>query len=177
MVSGPGLLPPHPAPPPPHDIPGPPLAPPPRAVCDNSHRVTGIELVGATILVRVLVFGRWDRQCDVKPPIAAGIGIVWCHVSPDFRKLSTCAATSHLEHGISTGAGYITRFVPKQNPPPKPQGRRRRVLMQCSASAPERRLYHSNRGTIGNGKQVQTAFSSIVAILCGFTSCSAANPM
>ena len=41
-------------------------------------------------------------------------------------------------------------------------GRRRRVLMQCSASAPERRLCHSDRGTIGNGKQGKP--SSVVAI-------------
>ena len=35
--------------------------------------VTGIELVGATILVTVLVFGGWDRHRDVKPPIVAAI--------------------------------------------------------------------------------------------------------
>ena len=27
---------------------------------------------------------------------------LWCHVSPDSRKFSTCGATSHLEHGISS---------------------------------------------------------------------------
>ena len=41
------------------------------------------------------------------------------------------------------------------------------MLMQCSASAPERRLYHSDRGTIGNGKQGKP--SSVVAIAIRMT--------
>ena len=51
--------------------------------------VTGIELVGATILVTVLVFGGCDRHRDVKPPNVAGIGMFWCHVYPDSRKFPT----------------------------------------------------------------------------------------
>ena len=106
---------------------------------------------GATILVRVLVFGGY-RHRDVKPPVVAGIGILWCHVSPDFRKFSTCAATSHLEHGISSWHDIVLymiifflhrgrlHYTTRTKTEPTTQttvGRRRRVLMQCSASAPE----------------------------------------
>ena len=149
-----GLL--HPPPPPPCGIP---LTGPTSQGCLRQQS-QGSSWLGATILVTVLVFGGWDRHRDVKPPSVAGIGIFWCHVSPDSREFSTCGATSHLEHGRSSWhdivlcmtvfvfvvAGCKTWFAPEQNPLPKPQwGRRRRST--------ERRLYHSDRGTVGNGKQ------------------------
>ena len=100
-----------------------------------------------------------------KRQFIAAIGCFGCYVSLDSRKFSTCRATSHLEHGTSSwhdivlcmivfvlaGAGCKTRFAAEQNPPPKPQGEEASGV--CSANAPERLLYHSDRGTIGNGKQ------------------------
>ena len=49
------------------------LAPFPKAVCDNSHR-----MLGATILVAALVFGGWDRPRELKPT-TGGAG---CHATP-----------------------------------------------------------------------------------------------
>ena len=104
--------------------------------------VTGIELVGATILVTVLVFGGWDRHRDVKPPIVA---------SPDSRKFSTCRATCHLEYGISSwhdivlcmvvfgfcGGRLQNKVGTGTEPTTQTTVRSCRVSMQCSASAPE----------------------------------------
>ena len=60
------------------------------------------------------------------------------------------------------------RFAPEQNLPPKTRGRRRRVSMQRSASAPERRLYHRDKV----GFSLLSSESNVIATCtsCGFCS-------
>ena len=147
MLSGPGLLQPHPP-----MVSA--LLPPPWAPGLCVTTITGIELIEATIVMTVLAFGGWDRYRDIiKLPIVAGIGLFGVTFSLTLASFmqGNFPSQSYLNHGISSWHIILickTRFAPEQNPPPKSQRkRRRRVSIQCSASAPERRPYHSHHPT------------------------------
>ena len=77
-------------------------------------------------------------------------GVTFTLTLASFQHFSTCGATSHLEHGISSWhvvlymivcvflQGQVCkRFAPEQDPPPNHGERRRRVLMRRYTTATE----------------------------------------